>query len=206
MTHADPIAADGLKLELNQLWMLPLVLFQMICGFFSNEQTFLHEHRRKRSAPADWQDHIPGLLETEWAIAAIKAEGARRVLAGAAIDFNTIPIPPPPGDWQPLVKDAADLLRRFEAVASFHADPEKFIRRHADGWRCTTPPSSGCAECHLPRMRGGGKRHSPRSHSSLDLPPHVAKRQGGQVDAAHAFVARQRRGMAQRPPALAASQ
>ena len=132
MTHADPIAADGLKLELNQLWMLPLILFQMICGFFSNEQTFLHEHRRKRSAPKDWEDHIPGLLEAEWAIAAIKAEGARRLLAGEAIDFNSIPIPPPPGDWQPLVTDAADLLRRFEAVASFHADPEAFIRRHAE--------------------------------------------------------------------------
>ena len=132
MTHADHIAKDGLKLELDQLWMLPLVLFQMICGFFSNEQAFLHEHRRTRSVPTDWESHIPGLLEAEWAIAAIKAAGARRLLAGAAIDFNSIPIPPPPGDWQPLVKDAADLLRRFEAVAGFHADPETFIRRHAE--------------------------------------------------------------------------
>ena len=132
MTHADPIAKDGLKLELDQLWMLPLVLFQMICGFFSNEQTFIRQHRGKHSVPTDWESHIPGLLEAEWAIAAIKAEGARRLLAGEAIDFNSIPIPPPPGDWQPLVKDAADLLRRFEAVASFHSDPETFIRRHAE--------------------------------------------------------------------------
>ncbi|MDP3738742.1 MAG: hypothetical protein Q8R02_15215, partial [Hyphomonadaceae bacterium] len=43
-----------------------------------------------------------------------------------------IRIPAPPGDWQPIVHDAADLMRRFEAVASFHADPEKFIRRHAE--------------------------------------------------------------------------
>jgi hypothetical protein len=131
MTQADHIAEDGLHLELNQLWMLPLILFRMICGFFSNEQKFLHAHRRKRSAPKDWQDHIPGLVEAEWAIAAIKAEGARRLLAGEPIDFNTIRIPAPPDDWQPIVEDAQDLLRRFEAVAQFHANPEKFIRRHA---------------------------------------------------------------------------
>ena len=132
MTHADHIAKDGLKLELDQLCMLPLVLFHMICGFFSNEQTLIRQHRGKHSVPTDWESHIPGLLEAEWAIAAIKAEGARRLLAGEAIDFNSIPIPPPPGDWQPLVKDAADLLRRFEIVASFHADPETFIRRNAE--------------------------------------------------------------------------
>ena len=125
--------------------MLPLVLFQMICGFFSNEQAFIREHRSKRSVPTDWESHIPGLLEAEWAIAAIKAEGARRLLAGEAIDFNSIPIPPPPGDWQPLVKDAADLLRRFEAVAGFHADPETFIRRHAE--RLVRRDPSVCLGC-----------------------------------------------------------
>ncbi|MDP3740644.1 MAG: hypothetical protein Q8R02_24875 [Hyphomonadaceae bacterium] len=112
--------------------MLPLILFRMICSFFQNEQAFIQEHRRKGVAPKDWQDHIPDLVEAEWAIDAIKAEGARRLLAGQPIDFYSIRIPAPPDDWQPIVHDAADLMRRFEAVASFHADPEKFIRRHAE--------------------------------------------------------------------------
>jgi hypothetical protein len=129
MTHADHIAED--KTPELKLWMLPLILFQMICSFFGNERDFIREHRKKHSSLANWEDHILDLVEAEWNIDALKAEGARRLLAGEPLDFSTIRIPPPPDDWQPLVKDAADLLRRFEAVASFHTDPETFIRRHA---------------------------------------------------------------------------
>jgi hypothetical protein len=129
MTHADPIAEDT-RPELK-LWMLPLILFQMICSFFTNERQFIRDHRRKRSSLTNWEDHILDLVEAEWNIDALKAEGARRLLAGDPLDFQTIRIPPPPDDWQPLVQDAADLLRRFEAVAGFHADPETYIRRHA---------------------------------------------------------------------------
>jgi hypothetical protein len=130
MTQADHIAED-VRLELHQLWMLPLILFRMICSFFQTEQAFLREQRKKGSTPKAWEDHILDLVEAEWAIAAIKAEGARRLLASEPIDFSTIRIPAPPDDWQPIVTDAADLMRRFEAIAGFHADPEKFIRRHA---------------------------------------------------------------------------
>ena len=131
MTHAAHIAEEDVKLELSQLWMLPLILFQMICSFFANERRFIRDHRRKRSSLTNWEDHILDLVEAEWNIDALKAEGARRLLAGDPLDFQTIRIPPPPDDWQPLVQDAADLLRRFEAVAGFHADPETYIRRHA---------------------------------------------------------------------------
>jgi hypothetical protein len=129
MTHADHIAEDT-RPELK-LWMLPLILLAMICSFFSNEREFIRDHRKKRSTLTNWEDHILDLVEAEWNIDALKAEGARRLLAGEPLDFSTIRIPPPPDDWQPLVTDAADLLRRFEAVAGFHSDPETFIRRHA---------------------------------------------------------------------------
>jgi len=129
MTHADHIAEDD-RPELK-LWMLPLILVAMICSFFANERDFIRDHRKKRSPLTNWEDHILDLVEAEWNIDALKAEGARRLLAGEPIDFSTIRIPPPPDDWQPLVHDAADLMRRFEAVASFHADPETYIRRHA---------------------------------------------------------------------------
>jgi len=130
MTHADRIAEKDVTPELK-LWMLPLILFQMICSFFGNERDFIRDHRRKRSSLTNWEDHILDLVEAEWNIDALKAEGARRLLAGEPLDFSTIRIPAPPDDWQPVVKDAADLMRRFEAVASFHSDPETFIRRHA---------------------------------------------------------------------------
>jgi hypothetical protein len=104
MTHVDHIAEEDVKLELSQLWMLPLILFRMICSFFQTEQAFIRDHRRKGSSPKDWEDHIPDLVQAEWAIAAIKAEGAPRLLAGEPIDFSSssssssssIRIPAPP--------------------------------------------------------------------------------------------------------------
>ncbi|MDP3739401.1 MAG: hypothetical protein Q8R02_18575 [Hyphomonadaceae bacterium] len=172
MTQADHIAKDDVKLELSQLWMLPLILFRMICSFFQTEQKFIRDHRRKGVAPKDWEDHIPDLVEAEWAIDAIKAEGARRLLAGEHIDFNTIRIPAPPDDWQPLVHDAADLMRRFEAVASFHADPEKFIRRHAARISDLARESIVRTPAWFDRRPFGPAHHEGSSTSRLSRSPH----------------------------------
>src|SRR5262249_58740800 len=62
----------------------------------------------------------------------LKAEGARRILAGEPLDLASLMIGMPPQDllWNPP-RSAIAMHLRFEAIARFHADPEAAIRRYA---------------------------------------------------------------------------
>ena len=95
MTHADHIAEDTCP-ELK-LWMLPLILFQMICSFFANHVDRLKQ-MRSGPLPKDWEDHFDRLMDAEWPMQAILAEGARRILAGQDLDYASITYSEPPPD------------------------------------------------------------------------------------------------------------
>ena len=132
MTNADHIAEEGPRLELNQLWMLPLILFQMICSTFAVMLSSLQEMRRTRPLPRNWQDHLNGLRESEWPVMVVLAEGARQILEGKDLTLTGIPLYAPPEDflWSaPTSADATQL--RFEWLARFHTDPARYVRRHA---------------------------------------------------------------------------
>jgi hypothetical protein len=132
MTHADRIEGEGLCLELDQLWMLPLILLQMICAWFADERQALKRLRDRTPRGDLWREHYWSLRQCEWDIRVMLAEGARRILAGEAIDLPAILIPPPPEGWRPAMPQSSRAMcLRFEDVAAFHADPEAFITRHA---------------------------------------------------------------------------
>lgn len=132
MTHADTSAQDGIHLELSQLWMLPILLFQILASLFVDYARKLKRLRRRTPRSDRWMASYADLCRCEWSIEVILAEGARRFLAGKPLDLDSIRIPPPPPHWQPAFpRSARDMSLRFEATALFHADPEAFIRRHA---------------------------------------------------------------------------
>ncbi len=134
MTHADDIAESDIQLEPSQLWMLPILLFQIMAALFTDYAHKLKRlRRRKPPRSRKWQSCYADLCRCEYSIDVILAEGARRLLAGQPLDLESIVIPPPPSDWRPesMPRSAHDMSLRFEATALFHADPEAFIRRHA---------------------------------------------------------------------------
>jgi hypothetical protein len=132
MTCADRTEQDGLSLELSQLWMLPVLLLQMICSYFSGEKAALKRLRTKSLDLDKLHAHSRDLRRCEWDIRVILAEGARRLLAREPINLPAIPIPPMPEGWAASPPSSARAMSlRFEHVAAFHADPERFIRRNA---------------------------------------------------------------------------
>ena len=132
MTSADHPLEDGVRLEPGQLWMLPLILFRMICDFFQDEKAALKRLRHRTPKTGAWQAHYWDLRVCEWRIRIVLAEGAKRLLAGETIDLSSLVVPPMPEDWlPPMPASSRAMCLRFEDVANFHADPEAFIRRHA---------------------------------------------------------------------------
>ena len=116
--------------------MLPLILFQMICNLVrvsaSRHIDRFADMRRRKTLPKDWEDHFDRLMEAEWPIRAILAEGARRILAGQDIDYASLRYSePPPGQGWIAPASAWQTHLRMEALARFMADPEAHIRRHA---------------------------------------------------------------------------
>jgi hypothetical protein len=113
--------------------MLPLLLLAHFLAIFADYADKLKALRRTRPLPDTWPEHIPNLLLAEWHIRSLTASGVEVLLAGGELDLlNLVMVPEPPPDVHaPAPLSALDVHRRFEAVARFHADPERYIRRQA---------------------------------------------------------------------------
>jgi hypothetical protein len=127
----QPAPADGLAW--SELWLLPILLLQLIFQKFAQRLADLKQMRRTRPMPKDWQDFYPDLRKVEWAIRMLCFEGARQILFGEELDLTAIAFDPePPDTFQPLMpRSALAMHRRIEDTTRFHADPERYIRRHA---------------------------------------------------------------------------
>jgi hypothetical protein len=126
-------AGQPVALAWSELWMLPILLMQVICALFGQHLVKLKEMRRSRPLPSNWQDHLEGLREAEWPIQVLLAEGARQILAGKPLDLRGIACPDMPEDFQPaLPRNALSVHLRMEQLARFNADPERYVRRHAE--------------------------------------------------------------------------
>src|SRR6185436_12435542 len=126
-THKDPGLA-GLVL------MLPILILQMIVARFARRLDRLKQARRKRPKPRNWRDHFGRLRQCEWHIHQLVANGARKVLAFGDVDLNFIPMivdVPEDMSWSEPSSPAA-LYVRMQEIARFHADPERYILRHAE--------------------------------------------------------------------------
>jgi hypothetical protein len=139
ITREDtPASADGPTW--SDLWLLPLLLLVQVFARFSRHLDSLKNMRRTRPMPRDWRSFYPDLRRTEWAIRMLCHEGARRIILGEDFDLSAITFDPePPEDFQPPTpRSALAMHQRIEATARFHADPERFIRRHAERVRGRT--------------------------------------------------------------------
>jgi hypothetical protein len=131
-TEASPVTAEGLAW--SDLWMLPLLLLALICETFSRRLTRLKEMRRSRPFRKDWQSFYPDLRRCEWAVHWFCFEGARQIILGQDLDLAALGLDPePPESFQPAMpRSALAMHKRLEDIARFHADPERWIRRHAE--------------------------------------------------------------------------
>ena len=120
-------------LTASSLWMLPLLLLQLILELFGQHLSKLKTMRRSRPMPKDWQSFYPKLREAEWPIHVLLAEGARQLLSGQPFDLRSITFDPdPPETFQPpMPRSAMAMHQRMEELARFNADPERYVRRHA---------------------------------------------------------------------------
>ncbi len=131
-------APDGFVL--SDLWMIPLLLLVQIFARFRQHLTDLKAMRRARPMPQDWRSFYPSLRTTEWAIRQLCHEGARRILLGEDLDLTTLSYDAePPDSFQPAMpRSAMAMHQRIADTARFHADPERYIRRHAERVRTAT--------------------------------------------------------------------
>jgi hypothetical protein len=68
----------------------------------------------------------------EWHIRSLTAFGIEALLSGQELDVHELAmVPDPPEDFGAMPASALEMHRRFEAIARFHADPERYIRRAA---------------------------------------------------------------------------
>ena len=127
-----PAAVEGFAL--SDLWMLPLLLLALIFEKFSRRLTSLREMRRTKPMPKDWRSFYPDLRRCEWAIHWFCLEGARQIILEGDLDLSALSLDPePPESFQPpMPRSAIAMHRRMEDIARFHADPERWIRRHAE--------------------------------------------------------------------------
>ena len=123
--------ADGFAI--CDLWMLPIVLLALIFDKFRRHVTRLKQMRRTRPMPKDWRSFYPELRRCEWAIHMLSFEGARQILLGEDLDISALSYDPePPDSFQPpMPRSALAMHQRMQDIACFHADPERYIRRHA---------------------------------------------------------------------------
>ena len=130
-----PATAEGFAL--SDLWMLPLLLLALIFEKFSRRLTSLREMRRTKPMPKDWRSFYPDLRRCEWAIHWFCLEGSRQIILEGDLDLSALSLDPePPESFQPpMPRSAIAMHRRMEDIARFHADPERWIRRHAERLR-----------------------------------------------------------------------
>jgi len=182
MTHADPIVQDDLRLELSQLWMLPLILLRIILAAFETDRADLKELRRRKALRGNWQAQFEDLRQAEWGVRYLLACEARRFLAGEPIDIAHMMVPWAPADWRPPMPHSPEAMcLRFEDAARFHADPESFIRRHAA--RIAAQAKRNAApEDAASRSPHGGEKRSRRDGSIQWIDPSDERAQRASVE------------------------
>jgi hypothetical protein len=128
----SPAPADGFVL--SDLWMLPMLLLVLMFQRFGRHLASLKQMRRSRAMPQDWRSFWPDLRRSEWGIRRLTFEGARQILLGGELDLTAIVFDPePPDDFQPsMPRSALAMHQRIEDITRFYADPEHYIRRHAE--------------------------------------------------------------------------
>jgi hypothetical protein len=142
-----------------QLVLSPCLLVEIIRQLFADQGETLRQKRRIHEFPSDWQDLLPDLQNAEWPIFALKAEGARRILNNEPLDLDRIAItaPPPNQLWIPPTS-AQQMHLRILAMNRFHADPERFIRRHAARIRRAAEQGAAAAAAITIRPRNVWRR------------------------------------------------
>jgi hypothetical protein len=114
--------------------MAPIVFLCLLFQHFADTLVRMKRVRRAQmEARINFREHWEGLRLNEWLMAQIIGEGARRLIAGEALDLHTIPATAdiPESFAAPCPSSAREMHRRFTALAAFHADPETVIRRRA---------------------------------------------------------------------------
>jgi hypothetical protein len=134
----SPAPAEGFSL--SDLWMLPILLLALIFETFSRHLASLKQMRRSRPFRKDWQSFYPDLRKCEWAIHCFCFEGARQIILGQDLDLAALSYDPePPDSFQPsMPRSALSMHLRLQDIARFHADPERWIRRHATRLRAAS--------------------------------------------------------------------
>jgi hypothetical protein len=104
--------------------------------------------------PKDWRSFYPDLRSSEWAIHALCQEGARQLILTGDLDLAAIAFDPePPTSFQPpLPRSARAMHQRIQDTARFHADPERYIRRHAARIRAATTGPAATAGAPRPSV------------------------------------------------------
>ena len=120
-------------LSLTELMMLPVILVWLTFQAFAQHVAKLKEKRRTKPLPINWQEHWPNLRQAEWHIRQLTASGVEQIFSGHDLDLHQLVMDPdPPEDFGQMPASAWEMHRRFEAIARFHADPERYIRRAAE--------------------------------------------------------------------------
>jgi hypothetical protein len=156
-TEERPAPAEGLAW--SDLWMLPILLLALIFDKFRRHLARLKDMRRTRPMPKDWRSFYPDLRRSEWAIHWFCFEGARQIILGQDLDLSALSLDPePPEDFQPsMPRTAIAMHLRLQDIARFHADPERWIRRHAERIRATEA-SGSAAPAPLLRVAASSPR------------------------------------------------
>jgi hypothetical protein len=130
-TTADPREEDH-GLSLTELMMLPVILLWLTFQAFAQQVVKLKELRRTRPMPINWQAHWANLRLAEWHIRELTASGIEQIVSGKELDLRQLVMDiDPPEEFGQMPASALEMHRRFEAIARFHADPERHIRRAA---------------------------------------------------------------------------
>ena len=131
-TTADP-REEETGLSLQELMMLPVILLWMTFQVFAQHVVKLKQMRRTKPLPASWREHWPNLRLAEWHIRSLTCFGIEALLAGHELDVHELPMVfDPPEEFGAMPASAWEMHRRFEAIARFYADPERYIRRAAE--------------------------------------------------------------------------
>jgi len=189
-TTADPREQET-GLSLTELMMLPVILLWLTFQAFAQHVVKLKELRRTRPMPMSWKEHWANLRLAEWHIRELTASGIEQIFSGKELDLHQLVMDPdPPEGFGQMPASAWEMHRRLEAIARFHADPERHIRRAAQriiardgepdplGRAQPRPPAAvvviviviSFAPSRLSRLYFA-KRHAPHSAQPIRAPP-----------------------------------
>jgi hypothetical protein len=132
MTTTTSTCEHETGLSLSELMMLPVILLWLTFQAFAQHVVKLKQLRRTRPLPKSWREHWANLRLAEWHIRELTASGVEQICSGKELDLHQLSMDPDPlEDFGQMPASAWEMHRRFEAIAGFHADPERYIRRAA---------------------------------------------------------------------------